>query len=98
MLHAGVAPQWSLEQTLELSAEVEIALQGDDYRAYLTHMYGDTPRRWHDGLEGLDRLRVITNYLTSERKYSSATGPRSKDTPASLAYMPWTQALCGGKN
>ena len=28
MLHAGVAPQWSLEQTLELSAEVEIALQG----------------------------------------------------------------------
>jgi bis(5'-nucleosyl)-tetraphosphatase (symmetrical) len=93
MLHAGVAPQWSLEQTLELSAEVEIALQGDDYRAYLTHMYGDTPRRWHDGLEGLDRLRVITNYLTRVR-YCDAIGNMQLKAKEGLAmaphgYKPW---------
>jgi len=93
MLHAGVAPQWSLQQTLILGAEVELALQGNDYRAYLKHMYGDTPRRWHDGLEGLDRLRVITNYLTRVR-YCDAIGNMQLSAKEGLAmaprgYKPW---------
>lgn len=67
MVHAGVAPHWSLQKTLDLSAEVQFALQDSDYKDYLRHMYGNTPTRWHDQLEGLDRLRVITNYLTRVR-------------------------------
>lgn len=67
MIHAGVAPSWTLQKTLNLAAEVEYALQHTDYRAFLTHMYGDRPIRWYDGLQGLDRLRLITNYLTRVR-------------------------------
>jgi bis(5'-nucleosyl)-tetraphosphatase (symmetrical) len=67
MVHAGVAPHWTLQKTLNLSAEVQFALQDTDYKAFLHHMYGNTPTRWHDQLEGLDRLRVITNYLTRIR-------------------------------
>ena len=67
MIHAGVAPQWSLQKTLNLAAEVEYMLHSSDYRDYLRHMYGDTPDFWYDKLEGLDRLRVITNYLTRIR-------------------------------
>lgn len=67
MVHAGVAPQWTLQKTLDLSAEVECALQGSDYRKFLQYMYGNSPSRWHDQLQGLDRLRVITNYLTRVR-------------------------------
>ncbi len=67
MLHAGVAPHWSLQKTLDLSAEVQYALQDTNYKAFLRHMYGNTPARWHDELEDLDRLRVITNYLTRVR-------------------------------
>ncbi len=67
MLHAGVAPHWTLQKTLDLAAEVQFALQGSEYKAFLQHMYGDTPARWHDELEGMDRLRVITNYLTRVR-------------------------------
>ena len=67
MVHAGVAPQWSLQKTLNLAAEVEYALQDKNYKKFLRHMYGDTPKRWHDDLLGLDRLRAITNYLTRVR-------------------------------
>ncbi|MEX0965206.1 MAG: symmetrical bis(5'-nucleosyl)-tetraphosphatase [Pseudohongiellaceae bacterium] len=67
MVHAGVAPHWSLQKTLNLSAEVQLALQDAEYRTFLRHMYGNTPSRWHDELEGMDRLRVITNYLTRVR-------------------------------
>ncbi len=67
MAHAGVAPGWSLKKTLKLAAEVELALQGPDYREFLTAMYGNEPIRWSDKLTGQDRLRTITNYLTRVR-------------------------------
>lgn len=93
MVHAGVAPQWSLTKTLELAAEVELALQEGDYRAYLKHMYGDRPRFWHDKLEAPDRLRVITNYLTRVR-YCDAIGNLQLSAKEGLAlaphgYKPW---------
>ena len=93
MVHAGVAPSWSLDKTLQLSAEVELALQGPDYQAFLKHMYGDKPRRWHDGLEGLDRLRVITNYLTRVR-FVDPIGNLQLSAKEGLAlapygYKPW---------
>jgi bis(5'-nucleosyl)-tetraphosphatase (symmetrical) len=67
MVHAGVAPNWSVQKTLNLAAEVEYALQDKDYRSFLSHMYGDQPSFWYDKLRDLDRLRVITNYLTRIR-------------------------------
>ncbi len=67
MVHAGVAPQWSLRRTMELAAEVELALQGPDHLDFLRSMYGDAPAQWHNKLTGNDRLRVITNYLTRLR-------------------------------
>jgi len=67
MVHAGVAPGWSLKKTLKLAAEVELALQSEDYRDYLTAMYGNEPIRWSDQLGGQERLRTITNYLTRVR-------------------------------
>jgi bis(5'-nucleosyl)-tetraphosphatase (symmetrical) len=67
MVHAGVAPHWTLEMTLQYAAEVELALQGKDYKKFLKAMYGDEPIRWNNKLDGQDRLRTITNYLTRVR-------------------------------
>lgn len=67
MIHAGVAPRWSLQRTLDLAAEVQHALQGSDYKKFLRNMYGDEPIRWFDKVKGQDRLRLITNYLTRIR-------------------------------
>jgi bis(5'-nucleosyl)-tetraphosphatase (symmetrical) len=67
MIHAGVAPRWGLQETLDRAAEVEYALQHGDYREYLRNMYGDEPIRWYEKMEGQARLRTITNYLTRIR-------------------------------
>ncbi len=67
MVHAGVLPGWSAAQTVALAAEVQAVLRGPDLVAFLHRMYGNQPDRWHDGLRGADRLRVIVNTLTRIR-------------------------------
>ena len=67
MVHAGVPPQWTATQTLALAGEVESALRGPDWGAFLTVMYGNQPDRWDDALHGPERLRVIVNALTRLR-------------------------------
>lgn len=93
MVHAGIAPQWSLQKTLNLSAEVERALKGPGFRQYLSGMYGDTPVRWQEGLMGQERLRVITNYLTRLR-FCSADGVIDSQTKEAASqavdgFAPW---------
>ncbi len=71
VVHAGVLPQWSAAQTLDLAAEVEHALQGPHWIDFLRNMYGNHPARWDDGLTGHDRLRCIVNALTRMRRCTS---------------------------
>jgi len=67
MVHAGIAPQWTLQRALIYSAEVEALLQSDYVDEFVAGMYGDAPAKWHAGLGGMQRLRCITNYFTRMR-------------------------------
>jgi bis(5'-nucleosyl)-tetraphosphatase (symmetrical) len=67
MVHAGLLPQWEVNQALTYAKEVEAALQSNTYGDFLLNMYGNTPNTWHDGLRGYDRLRAITNAMTRMR-------------------------------
>jgi len=67
MVHAGLAPQWDLEQALAYAAEVEAALRGPNYRTFLAQLFGSEPRVWRDDLQGIERLRFIVNCLTRMR-------------------------------
>ncbi len=68
LVHAGIPPQWTLAKALKRAAEVEDALQ-DELRLplFLDGMYGNQPKRWDKDLQGVTRLRVITNYFTRMR-------------------------------
>lgn len=66
LVHAGLAPSWSLQQAKSLAQEVESALQSDA-QYLLKNMYGDQPDRWSDSLTGIERLRCIINYFTRLR-------------------------------
>ena len=93
MVHAGLAPQWTIAQALACSAEVEAALQADDYREFLKQMFGNEPQRWRDDLAGYDRLRVIVN-ATVRMRLATADGKidfTHKLAPATApaGYLPW---------
>lgn len=67
MCHAGIPPLWDLAQAMQCAKELEDALSGDNYRDFLSKLYGNKPNIWSDDLKGVDRLRVITNYFTRMR-------------------------------
>ncbi len=67
VVHAGLLPQWSVAMATQLAGEVETALRGDDYLAFLANMYGSEPDGWHHTLTGFERLRVIVNAMTRMR-------------------------------
>jgi bis(5'-nucleosyl)-tetraphosphatase (symmetrical) len=67
MVHAGIPPDWSLKQASARAREVETVLQGPEAESFFQHMYGNQPDCWSKDLQGWDRLRVITNYLTRMR-------------------------------
>jgi bis(5'-nucleosyl)-tetraphosphatase (symmetrical) len=66
IVHAGLAPAWSLDKAAHLAREVEEALQRDP-QEFVQYMYGDEPALWQDNLTGKERLRCITNYFTRMR-------------------------------
>ena len=93
MVHAGVPPQWSKDDTLALAAEVESVLRGPDLPDFLQAMYGNEPARWDPDLTGTARLRFTVNALTRLR-FCTAGGDmdfKTKDGAGAApeGFMPW---------
>ena len=71
LVHAGIPPQWSVQDALARAHEVETVLQSPACLEFFKQMYGNEPLVWSDDLTGMTRLRVITNYLTRMRYCTS---------------------------
>lgn len=67
MVHAGLPPEWTVDEALIRAEEVKSAINSDDWRDFFEHMYGNKPKRWSPALKGWDRLRFITNCFTRLR-------------------------------
>lgn len=67
LVHAGLLPSWTVAYAQELAREVESALHGEDYRDFLSVLYGNAPNTWSEDLNRYDRLRVIVNAMTRLR-------------------------------
>jgi len=67
IVHAGIYPQWSLDEAKIYAHELEVILQSDNYLDFLNHMYGNQPHTWSESLTGWDRLRFICNSFTRMR-------------------------------
>lgn len=94
LVHAGVLPQWSAEQTLALAGEVQAVLRSGDWQHFMADMYGNEPDRWDDALEGSARLRCIVNALTRMRLCApdgrmDFTVKESAGAPPGSDLVPW---------
>jgi bis(5'-nucleosyl)-tetraphosphatase (symmetrical) len=96
MCHAGLPPMWSQDQAIKLAQEVSDCLVDDQrFKSFINAMYGNQPSVWNASLQGNDRLRVITNYLTRMRFLDN--GGRleltANESPneAPMGFLPWYQ-------
>lgn len=87
MVHAGVLPQWTAEETLAYAGEVEAVLQSREFAGFLQQMYGNSPDLWSPELQGTDRLRVIVNALTRMR-FCSPEGRMDFESTESASEAP----------
>ena len=92
IVHAGIPPQWTLKDATNYSTEVHDILRSENADSYFKHMYGNQPDRWTDDLQGGERLRIITNYLTRMR-FCTDKGNLDLDTKNTLiapsGLQPW---------
>lgn len=96
LVHAGLPPQWSLDEALALAAEASRELAGPDPAATLRDMYGNQPDRWDSRHRGRDRFRFVVNALTRLR-YVGPDGRlelRAKGAPGTqpAGLVPWFAA------
>lgn len=92
MVHAGLAPKWTIAMAQGHAREVEQRLRGNGHRRLLKNMYGDRPA-WSPRLTGTERERAIINIFTRMR-YCSPRGRiafEEKGAPGSQAagLYPW---------
>lgn len=92
MVHAGLAPKWTIKIAEARAREVEERLHGGNYRKLLRNMYGDKPA-WSPKLAGVDRQRAIINVFTRLR-YCTPSGRiafEEKGTPGTQkpGLYPW---------
>ena len=66
MVHAGLLPEWSLEEAEALADEAHRALR-DEFESLAASLYGNQPERWDPDLRGRDRIRFIVNVFTRMR-------------------------------
>lgn len=94
VVHAGIPPQWSVDDAQRYANELEATLADDaSAREFFTTMFGNEPACWHDNLQGQDRLRAITNYFTRMR-YCDDKGRLDFDNKlapdqAPTGFLPW---------
>ena len=92
MVHAGLLPQWTIDEAVQYAREVETVLTGSDYRSFLQQLFHNPPSRWSSSLKGIDRLVSIARVFTKLRtctpngEMSNFSGPPDE---APAGFTPW---------
>lgn|SRR5574340_143739 len=93
LVHAGLLPQWTVEEAQQLAEEAETALRGAQWAAMLKALHPSGHVQWASDLAGPTRFAGITKVLTRLRTCSSdGVMESSFSGPPELApegFQPW---------
>lgn len=93
LVHAGIHPQWSIDEATMLAGEIETKLQSVRHKDALAELYGPTTGSWQSVRETADRLRYALNVFTRMRFCTASADPDYRhngapgDQPGYL--LPW---------
>ena len=93
LTHAGLPPQWSVKQSIELANETSDLLNSKQFYDFIQVIYGNNPDMWNEKLNGFDRYRYIINCFTRMR-YCNHNGKlefKNKGAPGTQSknLIPW---------
>lgn len=109
MVHAGLAPSWTLRQAQRVAQEIERELTSERHPRLLRNLFGNRPAAWSNRLQGIERYRAAINTFTRMR-YCDVNGRidfEAKGVPGSQkpGLYPWfavpgmrrrdTRIVCG---
>jgi bis(5'-nucleosyl)-tetraphosphatase (symmetrical) len=97
MAHAGILPDWSVDEAIAAARQTERLLAGPAYLDFFAELYGNAPACWHESLSGHPRARFAVNAFTRMRLVGadgdlefSHKGPLSR---APKGFVPWFESL-----
>jgi len=93
LVHAGIHPAWTVQDTRDRAAEIEHELVGANWRTFLAELHGSSPR-WDEDLTGGERWRAILAYLVRARTLKpdgrvepDFDGPKSQAPDGCVAWF-----------
>jgi len=93
MSHAGISPQWTIEQATEQANAAHQLLKSPQRDRWLKLMYGEKPNNWQDAKSKTDKFRYTINALTRMRfcELDGSLEFNCKVSPldAPLSLKPW---------
>ena len=94
MVHAGIPPQWTINEAKTYAKEVQQQLAQPDWQNFVVnHLFGSEPNTWNNSLSGYDRIRYIVNAFARMR-FCDANGKlefklKSAPSDSQAEYQPW---------
>ncbi|KGJ92325.1 symmetrical bis(5'-nucleosyl)-tetraphosphatase [Colwellia psychrerythraea] len=67
MSHAGISPQWQLEDAITQAKFVQTKLSSNDRKTWLALMYGEDPNHWYQANTDIEKFRYSINAFTRMR-------------------------------
>ncbi|CRK85527.1 Bis(5'-nucleosyl)-tetraphosphatase [symmetrical] [Candidatus Providencia siddallii] len=67
MVHAGIIPEWNIEDLCMYSKKIESILSSNNYSYFINSMHEKTSSKWSYKLSNIDQLRFVIKTLTRLR-------------------------------
>lgn len=98
LVHAGIPPNWGIDEALGYAKELETYLSGDlkTLTELLPYLYSKKVEGWHKTIKGTDKMRMIANYCTRMRlcdkhgvlEFEFSDGLNKRDKMP-IGFRPW---------